>query len=208
MKKLATTLFVLGMLTVTTQTVRHSYVRCFYNRPSVLDKYEDDEIDLEIKSTVSLDSLLVQFDKAYNDVIDFEKSKTEEEIKEVNKYRDEPYLSKSKYKEAIRDWESKEEKIHEVIVFWIIGFFLIIIGSFLYFKRLKWIGISLIIPGIIQMIWWSSPSISTSGAHVEFLKFLNIKLIFSIITLFILIGMWLIYRKDKSLKGIKALNNK
>jgi len=199
MKKLITTLFVLGMLTVTTQTVRHSYVRCFYDRPSVLDKYEDDEVDLEIKSVSSIDSLLVQFDKAYNDVLDFEKEKTKEELKEVNKfnkYREEPYLSKSKYKDAIRDWESKEEKIHEVIVFWIIGFFLIMTGIFLYFKKYKWIGLSVIIPGIIQMIWWSSPDMTTSGAHIEFLKFLNIKLVFSIVTLFLLIGMWLLYRKE------------
>jgi uncharacterized membrane protein YhaH (DUF805 family) len=199
MKKLIITLFVLGMLTVTTQTVRHAYVRCFYDRASVLDKY-DDKIDLEIKGTVSLDSLLVNFDKVYNEVIDFEKDKSKKEINKINKYKDEPYLSKSKYKKAIIDWESKEEKIHEVIVFWIIGLLLILVGAFLYFKRLKWIGTSLIIPGIIQMLWWSSPSISAAGAHIEFLKFLNIKLIFSIITLLILIGMWLIYKKDESVK--------
>lgn len=194
MKNLITTLFILGILTVTTQTVRHAYVRAFYDRPSVLDKYEE-EVDLEIKSTVSLDSLLVQFDKAYNDVIEFEKGKTKEEMKDVHKYNDEPYVSKSKYRNAIQDWESKEEQIHEVIVFWIIGLFLIIIGGFLYFKKYKWIGLSLIIPGIIEMIWWSSPSMSSIGSQAEFLKFLNIKLIFSIVTLFVLIGMWLIKRK-------------
>jgi len=46
MRKLITTLFILGMLAVTTQSVRHAYVRSFYERPSVLDKYED-ETDLE-----------------------------------------------------------------------------------------------------------------------------------------------------------------
>lgn len=199
MRKLITTLFILGMLAVTTQTVRHAYVRSFYDRPSVLDKYED-ELDLEIKSTVSLESLLKLYDKAYNDVTEFEKDKTEEDLKNINKYGDEPYVSKSKYKAAIVDWESKEEMIHEVIVFWIVGFLLISIGSFLYFKKSKWIGLSIIIPGVIQMIWWSSPSMSTSGAHVEFLKFLNIKLMFSLITFFILIVMWLLYRKEEIIK--------
>jgi len=199
MRKLITTLFILGMLAVTTQTIRHAYVRIFYDRPSVLDKY-DDETDLEIKSTVSLESLLKQYAKAYNDVTEFEKDKSEEDLKKINKYGDEPYASKSKYLAAIVDWESKEKMIHEVIVFWIIGFFLISTGSFLYFKKSKWIGLSIIIPGIIQMIWWSSPSMSTSGAHVEFLKFLNIKLLFSLVTFFILIVMWLLYRTEEIIK--------
>ncbi len=199
MRKLITTLFILGMLAVTTQTIRHAYVRIFYDRPSVLDKY-DDETDLEIKSTVSLESLLKQYAKAYNDVTEFEKDKSEEDLKKINKYGDEPYASKSKYLAAIVDWESKEKMIHEVIVFWIIGFFLISTGSFLYFKKSKWIGLSIIIPGIIQMIWWSSPSMSTIGAHVEFMKFLNIKLIFSIITFFVLIVMWLLYRTEEIIK--------
>lgn len=79
--------------------------------------------------------MLKQYDKAYNDVTEFEKDKTEEELNNINKYGDEPYVSKSKYKAATVDWESKEEMIHEVIVFWIIGFLLISIGSFLYFKK-------------------------------------------------------------------------
>ena len=187
------------MLAVTTQTVRHAYVRIFYDRPSVLDKYED-ETDLEIRSTVSLESLLKQYDKVYNDVIEFEKGKTEEELNSINIYGNEHYVSKSKYKDAIVDWEAKEEMIHEVIVFWIIGFLLISIGSYLYFKKSKWIGLSIIIPGIIQMIWWSSPSMSVSGAHVEFLKFLNAKLIFSLITFFILIVMWSLFNKEEIIK--------
>jgi len=200
MKNLMTTLFILGMITVTTQTVRHTYVRCNYDRPSVLDNYEDDEVDAEIKTTGSLDSLLYHFDIAFNEVIAFEISKTKEELRKVNEYRDEPYSTKTKYKNAILDWEQKEEKIHEVIVFWIIGSLLIALGCFLYFKKHKWLGLSLIIPGIIQMIWWSSPSLSTSGSHIEFLKFLNIKLSFSVITLLVLIGLWLALKRNKEIE--------
>jgi hypothetical protein len=194
MRNLKITFFLIGMLIVTSQTVRHLYVRVYYDIPSVLDKY-DDEIDKKIKHSSSLDTLLLHFDKAYNEVIVFEKDKTEEELKEVNKNRDEPYNSKTKYKKAIRDWEKKEEKIHEVIVFWIVGLILVLLGSLIYYRKGKWLGLSLIIVGFVEMIWWSSPSISTSGSHIEFLKFLNIKLFLSLISISILIVLWEIGKK-------------
>jgi len=190
------------MLIVTTQTIRHLYVRVYYDIPSVLDKYDDDEIDEKIKYSSSLDTLLFHFDKAYNEVIQFEKNKTEEELEEVNKYLDEPYNSKSKYKNAIQDWEQKEEQIHEVIVFWIVGLILVLLGSLLYHKKGKWLGLSIIIVGFIEMIWWSSPSISTSGSQLEFLKFLNTKLILSLITITILIVLWQIDKRRADKKTI------
>ncbi len=196
MRKLQITLFIFGMLILSTQTIRHLYVRVYYDIPSVLDKYEEDEIDLEIKHSASLDTLLLQFDKAYNDVIDFEKDKTKEELKNYSEYRDVPYTTKKKYKKAIVDWENKEEKIHELVVFWIFGLILIIIGIALYYKKYNWLGISLIISGFLEMIWWSSPSFSTGGFHVEFMKFLNIKLILSIISLIILVVLWIIRKKQ------------
>lgn len=178
-----------------TQTLRHSYVRIFYDKPSVLDKYEDDEIDLEIKYSSSLDTLLLQYDKVYHAVNDFEKDKTEEELDKIKKYKNEPYISKTKYERAIDNWEQKAEKNHELIVFWLVGLFFLILGLFFYYKKLEWLGISLIISGFIEMIWWSSPSFYGGGAHVEFLKLLNNKIIFSISTLFILIALWFLDRR-------------
>ncbi len=182
------------MVVVITQTVRHSYVRGFYNNHSVLDEFEDD-VTLEIKSSVSLDSLLVQYEKAHNTVVDFEKNKTEEVLRESFKELNELRSVESKYERAIRDWESKEEKTRELIVFWLAGFLIIVIGIFLYSKNYKWIGLSLILSGIIEMIWWSSPSIANQGASIEFYKLLNIKLIFSIITFIVLSTMWILYRR-------------
>ncbi len=194
MKNLITTLFIISMVVVITQTVRHSYVRGFYNNHSVLDEFEDD-VTLEIKSSVSLDSLLVQYEKSHNAVADFEKNKTEEVLRESFKELNELRSVESKYERAIRDWESKEEKTRELIVFWLAGFIIIVIGIFLYSKNYKWIGLSLILSGIIEMIWWSSPSIANQGANIEFYKLLNIKLIFSIITFIVLSAMWILFRR-------------
>jgi len=194
MKNLITTLFIISMVVVITQTVRHSYVRGFYNNHSVLDEFEDD-VTLEIKSSVSLDSLLVQYEKSHNAVANFKKNKTEEVLRESFKELNELRSVESKYERAIRDWESKEEKTRELIVFWFAGFLIIVIGIFNYSKNYKWIGLSLILSGVIEMIWWSSPSITNQGANIEFYKLLNIKLIFSIITFIVLSAMWILYRR-------------
>ena len=180
------------MLIVLTQTVRHLYVRCYYDRPSVLEKYHDNEIDKQIKKSVSLDSLLIKYDIAFNDVKEFEKGKTKIEIDSLKRIDDKLYETKLSYKDAIEDWEAKENKTHEVIRFWMSGLILISIGSFFYYKRNKWFGLSLIITGLVELIWWSSPDLTLSGATLEFLKYLNVKLILSSITLFILILLWFI----------------
>lgn len=183
------------MIIVTTQTIRHSYVRGFYNDHSVLDEFEND-VTLEIKSSESLDSLLAQYEKSHNVVADFEKDKTEEELRESFRELNKLQSVESEYERAIKDWESKEEKIRELIVFWLAGFLIIIVGVFLYSKNYKWVGLSLILSGIIEMIWWSSPSIANQGASIEFYKLLNMKLIFSIITFIVLSLMWILYRRD------------
>lgn len=197
MNKLKTTLFVIGMLIISIQTIRHIYVRCNYDRPSVLDKYHEDEIDKDIKNSISLDSLIIKFDKAHNIVEDLERGRTSEEIDSLERAEKKSYKTKESYKDAIRDWEEKEEKIYEAIVFWIIGLLLIVAGAFLYYRKLRWIGLSLIITGFIEMIWWSSPDLTLDGATLEFIRFLNIRLALSCITFIIMVAIWLLNKNEK-----------
>jgi response regulator RpfG family c-di-GMP phosphodiesterase len=154
MKNFKTTMFILAMLIVLTQTIRHLYVRCYYDRPSVLDKYHDTEIDKYIKKSVSLDSLLIKYDKAFNDVKLFEKGKTNKEIDSLKLIDEEIYDTKHSYRSAIEDWEAKENKIHEVVRFWISGIILILFGSFFYYKKKKWFGLTLVITGLVELTYW------------------------------------------------------
>jgi len=185
------------MLVVLTQTIRHLYVRYYYDRTSVLDKYHESETDKYIKKSFSLDSLLMKYDKAFNDVKSFEKGKTNREIDSLKRIDDRLYETKHSYRAAIEDWEGKENKINEVIVFWIIGFIVIIIGAFFYYKKIQWFGLSLIIVGLIEMIWWSSPDLSLGGATLEYLKYLNTKIILSSIALVVVILLWFLDKNEQ-----------
>ena len=197
MKNFKTTLFVIGMLIVLTQTIRHLYVRCYYNKPSVLDKYHDSDVDKYIKNSISLDSLLIKYDKAYNEVKMIEHGKTKDQIDSLKRADENLYETKNSYREAIEDWEAKENKIHEVFIFWISGFLLILIGAIIYYRKTKWVGLSLVMVGFVEMIYWSSPDLTLNGATLEFLKYLNSKLILSAITFIMLILLWLIDKNEE-----------
>jgi hypothetical protein len=65
MKVLHRTLFVVTALILSTQTVRHVYVRCLEPTGSVLDRYEP-RVSTDIKKASSLDELVRLYDEAYN----------------------------------------------------------------------------------------------------------------------------------------------
>ncbi len=196
MKKIQTTFFVIALLLLTIHMVSHLYMRYSYDAPSVLDVYIKDKVDKHIEDAVSLEMLLEKYDIAFKKVEAFEKGKTKEEI-EKNKYKYdmEPYKTKRKYGDAIRDWEKKEEEIQEIIVFWFAGLLLILTGALLYYKKITWIGVALILSGFGEMIWWPSPSFTMNGARLEFIKLLNTKILFTFMSYAVLIIVWMINKK-------------
>jgi uncharacterized protein YhaN len=200
MKALKITFLIIFMFVCLIQTVRHVYVRFNYDRPSVLNNYDQDQTDRYIKNSESLELLRVKFDSANQAIKIIEKGKTRDEIDSLRRENNKLYDAEYDYRNAIQNWESKEEELHEVIVFWLAGLFLLVLGSLLYYKNLKWLGIALIIPGLTEMIWWSSPQMTSSGATLEFLKLLSTKLILSFISLITLASIWML---DKDLKSQK-----
>jgi len=203
MKALQIVVFVLAMLVLATLVVRHVYVRFIEPRTSVLDKYDQTETQKAIKSSGSLDELLTQYDPArkQSDDLDkqlkgMEKNKTSDAIEGIREnFKDEhkqEYDRESDLKRAIREWEEKSKEILELRVFWAFGFALFLIGTLLQARRPAWLGMSLVIPGIIEMIWWTCPSFRFAGSPLEFDRLLMNKLVFTLITIVVLIGWWAI----------------
>lgn len=208
MKALRIVVFVLAMLVLTTQAVRHIYVRFIEPRTSVLDKYDETETQKAIKSAESLDELLTQYDPARKQA-DYlkkqlkalEENKTRDEIEVIReKFREEhkeEYKRESDLKDAIQGWEEKSKEILELRVFWAFGFGLLLVGTLLHTRGLGWLGMSLVIPGIIEMIWWTCPSFRFVGSPLEFDRLLVNKLVFTLVTIAILIGWWAIVTNRK-----------
>jgi hypothetical protein len=204
MKALQTTLFVVTALILSTQAVRHIYVRCLEPTGSVLDRYEP-TVTADIKKATSLDELVKLYDEAHNkvkaadeeskDPANVSASKSEDEpYVSALKSEKEPYKSESLLKEAIHDWESKTKEVFELRYFWFSGVAFLIIGFLCYRKDLPWLGLTLLIAGFSEMIWATSPSFRGTPQS-EFDRLLTNKIIFSLISLVLLLGIGFAVRR-------------
>jgi len=194
MKNFATAILVLFMILLSTQFIRHVYVKVFYNQESVLDKYSKKSADLPFDKTASLKELSLIYADADKRVKIFEKEKS---AKVLAKYdnTDEPYNKKVKLEEIITKREADNRMVMEIIFFWITGLILTAAGSFIYLKYEIWIGISLIVSGLIEMTCKLGPVFFMTIEKPESLMILNIKLVFAAVTLAALITYWFFGRK-------------
>ena len=190
------------MFVLTTQGIRHMYVRYIEPRTSVLDRFEKTDTGKAIAQADSLDELVSRYEPAHKTVktLDSDMQKGLAGIDDSDKYRlyEEKFREshKSEYQQeaelgsAIREWEANSAKILELRAFWIAGALLLIPGSILLAKGAYWLGLAFIIPAVVEMLWWSSPSLSFSGCPKEFDRLLENKLLLTVITFVIVQVLW------------------
>jgi hypothetical protein len=187
MRALRTTLFVVAMTVLVAQTFRDVYVRWMEPRGSVLDRFNT-KTEKDISSAQSLDQLVALYASAHQKVLDYEKTsppKGEEE--DYQKKQREPYASESKVREAINDWEEKSKEIFELHRFWTAGICALVLAVVLA-KRDRWVAISLVIVAFSEMIYATCPTIR--GPQPEFDRLLVQKIIFSLLSLVLLLLTW------------------
>ncbi len=206
MKALKLTVFLLAVLVLTTQFARHIYVRYLEPRGSVLDKFEQTETKKAIKGATSLNELVSRYDVAKKRVDELDNQRKKAEANKSRDDRDvlrdkfreehrEDYERESDLKRAVQEWEKRSEETYELRVFWLFGFAFLLAGAILLVKGREWLGMAFIVPGIIEMIWWTSPSFRFAGSPIEFERLLMNKLAFTFITLVLVIAAWVMQEK-------------
>ena len=203
MKGLQKTFLILAVLTLSVQSVRHFYIKYIETTASVLDKFDEKDVEEEIEKADSLDELVAKYTplRERKDQLDAimeeeEKGKPEKERydfrREFRREHKKEYEKTRKLRSAISDWEARSKEIRELRIFWAFGFGLFILGCIVYLKR-QWLGMAFLIPGVIEMIWWTSPSFRMGGTVKEFERLLNNKLLFTGITFALVVMLWLVY---------------
>ena len=176
------------MLILSTQTVRHVYVRGLEPTGSVLDKY-DPPVSGDIKKAASLEELVRLYDDAHKNVEVANSQNEDPTTISARKQEKEPYKSETLLREAINDWERKSKEIFELRYFWCSGLVFLIVGFLCYAKASSWLGLTLIIAGFSEMLWATSPSFRFAGPNTEFDRLLTSKIIFSLLSLALLLAM-------------------
>ncbi len=191
MKAFQTVMFVIAMVLATTQTMRHVYVKWIAPGDSVLDQFQS-EVESDIATARDLDDLVLLYAEAKAAVEAYEANPDNPQVEPHRMRTTEPYESEVKLKEAIERRERWQRKVGEVWFFWIAGALSIGIGAYVFRAVNAWLGMSGVLVGYAEMLFWTSPLLHRRFAGAEFETLLSIKLLLSAITLVTLVALWLL----------------
>jgi len=186
------TILVVTICVLCAQGVHFVYYKYFYPHESVLDDY----VDKQIQAAESLEELVAEYELAMAAVEEYEAQTPESERPSYGIRRNQdPYSTKMRLERAIETWESRARDYARLWYQWIAGLILFAGGAALIRFERGWLGISLIVAGLGEMIWWSSPSFRVIGSLQEYEKLLNAKLILTLLTFLIVIFVWQLYER-------------
>ena len=183
-------LFLLCVVTGSTQTFRHFYVRFLDKNESVMDKYRTG-IEAEIYDSSDIN----QLEKLYID----NKEKIEKIMETDENYEDDREYKnltteKKKITDAIYRAENLDRSRRKLMIYWTLGLISVIFGCVSYFFTSRWISLAALITGFSEMLVWTSPFFDRHNT-INFIELLNMKLILSAITVVLIISIWLLNEK-------------
>ena len=199
MKKLQIALFIIATACFIPQTIWDFYLLWKPKNDSVLEQFDTGyDTKKEIKKIKSTDELVAEYRKVDLEIDKLEDGKTGEEKEKLEEENKELYSKQYSLSSEIDNREERDKEIRETWIFSIVGIILIVFGGVLYLKRQQWLGISLIIPGFLELMWWSSPQFSSGWATREYTSLLMTKSILSVIALLLLYVCFIFRNKEKT----------
>jgi hypothetical protein len=186
MKALQRTLAILACLFLVIQAVRHAYVLWLEPRNSVLDKYDRPLRD-EIAAARSVDELLARYDPVRKEVdrVKADRRAADPRASFEELQDTEPFKSEASLREAIQSWEERAKEIHSLRFYWLVGLILVLVGAASYLRLNAWVGMTLLIAGFSELIYWTSPTF-LGAVTKEFDRLVVNKLVLSLVALALL----------------------
>tara|TARA_B110000037_G_C17008924_1_gene460410 strand:+ start:11 stop:622 length:612 start_codon:yes stop_codon:yes gene_type:complete len=187
MKTLQITLFILASLSFATQALRHVHLYFYGNEASVLEQYQEfSEQKDRIEQDASIDSLISEYKISNDRVIELESGLDWEGVREIQNENEELYSRIQMLESEIEQREGRSRDVRDILIFSFAGFVLIIAGAVFYRTGREWKGMSLIIPGFVELVWWTKPDFFGGGAFREYGTLLIVKILISSLALVVL----------------------
>lgn len=202
MKALQVTLLIVALSLLGLQFARHAYLKFFEDNSSVLDRFNKTDAEKTAEKAESLSDLMKAYEpvrKSY-DELEAELDKKMKDVPPEDRWKfrqayetdhKETYRRESTLSSAIDDWERKSREVSELRVFWAFGLVMFLVGLACYPKR-PWLAMALLVPGVIEMQWWTSPTLTFGGTVPEYERLLNNKLLFTGLTIVLVMAAWLV----------------
>ena len=115
-------------------------------------------------------------------------------------------VTKTRKQLEIERRENWQRKVVELWFFWAAGVVSIAVGAVVMRRINGWLGITGIVVGYAEMIFWTSPLLHRRYTGSEFEALLDIKLLLSAITMASLVVLWLLNTRGL-LKSREASGN-
>lgn len=192
MNTLLKTLGIIALVVLTAQTIRHGYLLWFEPRGSVLDKYDQPMKD-EISAATSLAELVAKYEPVRRQVDQIKAERKSSPRDEEPPYlldtlSEEPFRSEHSLRQAIQEWEAKAKELHSLRFYWFVGLGLLVAGVVIFRWGNRWAGLALEIAAFSEFIYWTSPTFFGGGGQ-EFQKLLLNKLVYSLLSLALLVAV-------------------
>jgi hypothetical protein len=191
-KALQRTLAIVACLFLIGQTVRHAYLLWLEPRDSVLDKY-DQPLKAEIAAARSVEELVGRYDPVRKEVdrVKAERRAADPKVSFEDVQDTEPFRSEGSLRQAIQSWEERAKEIHSLRFYCGVGLVLVLLGLTSYLRINPWVGMTLLIVGFSELIYWTSPSFISPT--IEFDRLLVNKLVLSVVSLAVsAVTIWLL----------------
>jgi len=174
-------LFLIGFLFIDIYTTRHIYHLWLAPTSSVLDEFRG-PTENAIETANQLADLLKKYRPAREGVRKLE-DQNRGKSPETWRFEDqEPFKSETTLRQAIEEWERKQNDLFEMKVYWAFGLLGVVLGFVIHRRASRWLGLALLVTGFAEMIWWCSPA-WFSQPTAETQRLLANKLVLSVATM-------------------------
>lgn len=190
MRSLQTTLFVLVMIVLATQSFRHVYVKWIEPTGSVLDEFRD-PVEKDIAASHDLEELKAMYAKARAAKKAYEQGKSLEEVDLARRTDRDTYREENELRDAIERVEGQNRSVFQLWFYWFCGLFSVTLGLAAYARVNPWVGMVGMITGFSEMAFWTSPLWRSHGPQAGFERLLTWKLVLSFASMALLLAVWL-----------------
>ncbi len=196
MKGLQITFLIIFGSILSVQAIRHVHLYAYGFEESILDSYQEFfGMKMEIQLEASIDELLAEYKASTEKIKQLRDSDPTKMLRQMRQENAELFARSDALGKELRQREERARQLRDIWLFSIAGYVLIGLGSLLYARGYDWVGISLILPGFQELVWWSAPSFSLGGALQEYHLLLVNKIILTVIAFVLIYTLWFVSRR-------------
>jgi len=199
MKGLQLTCFILFAAVLSTQTLRHLHLHVFSDEPASrfagpMEQQLSDFAD-DARREASTRALEAEYEASKAEIQQLQKAEPGVEIVKLRRQHRELFDRNEALAQELSERMQRQRQVRDVWLFSIAGYGLIGLGTLCYWRNYHWEGMSLLLPGFLELTWWSAPAFSLGGAMQEYELLLVNKIILSLVALTLLYLLWLLQRR-------------